>query len=446
MPDGRATPSSAAERRGLLRESLGLLPAQIVLRGVEGLFPLLLAYWFGRSRDTDVLMFAWAWFTLAGSVLFTAFYDSALIPILVDMRLHRPAAVPRFLGSILAHTLAAGVALAVAAALLAWGVFALRYAGPARSLAALMLVPFAGHVVAVAVRMFFSAVLNAAERYQVPAWATGVGWAVTLGTIASARDAGVGVVPVAMLAGELAATAIVAATVHWGLGVRLQLGFDRSAPFGELLRLLSAEIKGSVISRVNPVVDQLVASFSAIVGAGTLLRYANDVAFVPTSLLQAVLLSVLLSKLSHRAARGDAAEVRRMVRRTAVAVVPVLAAAGAILYAARAPLLGFLFRRGEMDAGGVAQMVAVFPYYLLALPSFGVLLVLYRATVAVKDSRILPAMGLLNAGLTVVLDVLLFQLWGLIGIAAARAIAATAVAAAFWIRLQRLLRPASAST
>src|SRR5262249_56283539 len=110
-PDGRAAPRSAAERRGLLRESLGLLPAQIVLRGVEGLFPLLLAYWFGRSRDTDVLMFACAWFTLAGSVLFTAFYDSALIPILVDMRLHRPAAVPRFLGSILAHTLAAAVAL-----------------------------------------------------------------------------------------------------------------------------------------------------------------------------------------------------------------------------------------------------------------------------------------------------------------------------------------------
>src|SRR5262249_40733648 len=144
-----------------------------------------------------------------------------------------------------------------------------------------------------------------------------------------------------------------------------------------------------------------------------------------------------------RRGRGRAAGAAGMVRGTAVAAVPVLAAAGAILYAARAPLLGFLFRRGEMDAGGVAQMVAVFPYYLLALPSFGVLLVLYRATVAVKDSRILPAMGVLNAGLTVVLDVLLFQLWGLIGIAAARAIAATAVAAAVWIRLQRLLRPAS---
>jgi putative peptidoglycan lipid II flippase len=388
-----------------------------------------------------MLMFTWAWFTLAGSVLFTAFHDSALIPIMVELRLRRPADVSRFLGSVLAHALALGAVFATGAALVAWAVFAVRYTGVERADAAAMLIPFAAHTVMMSVRMFFGAVLNSAERYQIPAWATGIGMGVTLGVTALGRGYGVVAVPMAFFFGELMAGSLCAAAVIYGLELRPRLNFERTSAFRELSRLLAAEVGGQVISRVNPVVDQLVASFSLLLGAGTILRYANDVALVPTSLLQAVLLSVLLSKLSIEAASGNYQALRRMLRRTVAVVTPTLVLAALVLYFLRVPLLTFLFEHGEMDPAGVEEMIRIFPLYLLALPPFGALLVLYRGTVALKDSRILPWMGLLNAGLTLVLDLLLFQFMDIAGVALAKVAACTAVAAVFWIMLERRLRP-----
>src|SRR5262249_20192801 len=136
---------SVMRRRGLLGTSLGLLPAQIILRSIEGLLPLVLAYWFGRSAATDVLMFAWAWFTLAGAVLYAAFQDSALVPIVIELRVRR-AGLSRFLGAVFGHTLVAGVGLAIIVAGAAWVVFAARWTGAERALAMALLAPFSAHL------------------------------------------------------------------------------------------------------------------------------------------------------------------------------------------------------------------------------------------------------------------------------------------------------------
>src|SRR5262249_13614402 len=151
------------------------------------------------------------------------------------------------------------------------------------------------------------------------------------------RGAGVIIVPVGLAAGEAFAGAMCAWTVVRGLGYRVAPNLDRPPALRELARLLAAEVGGAAISRVNPVIDQPVAGLSPIVGAGTLLRYANDVAFVPTSLLQAVLLSVLLSRLSEHGAAGDLAAVRAVVRRTVWTIVPILAAAAGMLFVVRVP-------------------------------------------------------------------------------------------------------------
>src|SRR5271165_5665989 len=96
-----------------------LLPLQVVVKGVEAAFPLLLALWFGRSDVTDVYYFAWALFALAGSLVFTAFQDSAVVPVLAELALARSPLVPVVRGSLLGHTLALGGAMAVATGALA---------------------------------------------------------------------------------------------------------------------------------------------------------------------------------------------------------------------------------------------------------------------------------------------------------------------------------------
>jgi putative peptidoglycan lipid II flippase len=445
-PPANRNSAANPSKRGLFGASLRLLPAQLLLRGIEGLLPILLAAWFGRTSTTDILMFTWAWFTMAGALLFTAFHDSALVPITVELRVRRPTELGRFLGAVLAHAIVLGIAIAAVAALLALVVFASRYSGGERTVALAMLVPFAAHMVVMSVRMFFGAVLNSAERFHIPAWVTGFTMLLTLVLLALFREHGVLVVPYAFLAGELLAAGLCAAAVVYGMQLRPQLNFERRPALRELSGLLAAEVGGQVLSRVNPVMDQLVAGLSVVVGAGTIIRYANDVASVPTSLLQAVVLSVLLAQLSIAAAHEDYAAVRSMIRRTLAVMLPLLAGAGVILYLVRVPLLTLLFRHGAMDASGVDEMVRVFPFYLLSMPSFGALLVLYRGTVAVKDSRILPWTGLLHASLTTVFDILLFHFFDIAGIALARVIACTVVAGVFWITLERRLRPTTTHT
>ncbi len=63
-----------------------LLPVQLVLRGAEALMPLLLGAWFGRSPSTDLYFAEFAFFQLTGSLLFGAFQDSAIVPILIETK------------------------------------------------------------------------------------------------------------------------------------------------------------------------------------------------------------------------------------------------------------------------------------------------------------------------------------------------------------------------
>src|SRR5262249_21757736 len=152
-----------------------------------------------------------------------------------------------------------------------------------------------------------------------------------------------------------------AALVLWWLAGRARPTLARPPALRELTGLVGAEIAGNVIARLNPVADQLVVAACGLAGGATLLRYAGDLALAPTSLLQAALLSVLLSRLAERAVAGERAQVAATVRRTLAVVVPLLALAALGLYLVRAPLFALVYGHGQMGAAGAAEMAAVAP-------------------------------------------------------------------------------------
>jgi putative peptidoglycan lipid II flippase len=213
------------------------------------------------------------------------------------------------------------------------------------------------------------------------------------------------------------------------------LSFARPEPVVRFARLVSSEVMGGAVTRVNPIVDQLVAGFTGVIGGGTLLRLSWEVAGVPTSLVQAALLPALLAHLADDFTAGRRDAFRATLGRALASVVLVLAAASLVLYAARAPLLRFVYERGEMDAAGVDRMIRLMPYHLLGIPPFGALLVLVRAHVAIQNSRIMLGMGLLNAALNVAFDVALLPVLGLEGIALATAAMHAVVALVLWAKL-----------
>jgi putative peptidoglycan lipid II flippase len=203
--------------------------------------------------------------------------------------------------------------------------------------------------------------------------------------------------------------------------------------------LIAHEVGGGAVTRVNPVVDQLMAGLAGVVGAGTMLRYSGDVAMLPTSLLQAALLPVLLSHLSDDFARRDLRTFRRTVVRALASVTGLLLASTALLWLVRGPLLRFVFLRGEMDAEGVERMVRLLPYHLVGLAPFGALLVLARAHVALKNSGIMIGMGVLNAGCNALFNVIMLRFLGLEGIALSTSCVQLAVALVFWFLFEKRL-------
>jgi len=163
------------------------------------------------------------------------------------------------------------------------------------------------------------------------------------------------------------------------------------------------------------------------------------VASIPTSLLQASLLPVLLSYLSDDFGAGNVQKARAIVHRTLISVCSILLALSAVFYLVREPLLRFVFLRGEMDAAGVAKMTELLPYHLVGVAPFGALLVLARAHVALKNSRIMIGMGVLNASLNVVFNVILLHALGLKGIALSTSLVHAAIAIIFYFRLESRL-------
>lgn len=440
MTTGAEQPAAAPKRPGLARTALVLLPMQVVLRGFEPVLPLLLAAWFGRSVQTDVYVLSRQIFLLAGSLVFSAYNDSPLVPIIAEERLARRAALPDLLGSLLAYTWLLGGALAIVVGALASGWFAIRLEGPSLDLALQMVVPFCVALVATSTRTFFGTLLAAEHSYYVQPFASFVSIVANVGVLFALHDRlGVAVFPIGALVGEVLAIGVLAWFALRALGLRVRLNLARPPALVSFAKLAIGEVGGGAVTRVNPVVDQFMASLSGVVGGGFLLWSSNDVAFLPTSLLQAALLPVLLSHLSDDFASGDLATVRRTVIRALTYVSALLLAATAVLWVVREPLLRLVYLRGEMDADGVQRMADILPYHLVGLAPFGALLVLSRAHVAVKNSGIMIGMGLLNAGCNTAFNLVLVRYLGLEGIALATSLVQAAVAVVFWFRFEARL-------
>ncbi len=429
-----AEPPAAPRPRSLGRTALLLLPLQVVFRGGEAALPLLLALWFGRSDATNVQVLLAKFFAFSGAILVASFQDSAFVPTLTKVRLETPGRMGEVAGSILTHTMVAGAGLAflMGAGAAAWS--HARYPPEITALARGLTFFYALHMAALSVRAFLVGLLNAHHAYAAYPVASGVGMLIALATIFAAKGTlGVQAVPLGLLLGEVVASVVLfqVARRH----VTLRLGLRREPELRVFVGLVSAEVLGNVITRINPIVDQVVASWSSVKGGGTVLAYAFDVATLPTSLVQASFLSVMLSHLSEHSAHGDGEAFGRTLRRSLAWIVALLMGASLLLGLVRRPLVRLLFAHGAMDEAGADLISDVLPFALVGAAPFGALLVLARAHVALRNTRIMITMGILNAALNAGLNVVFFQVLGLGGIALSTSVMNLVVALVFWARL-----------
>jgi hypothetical protein len=148
----------------------------------------LLGAWFGRSRSTDLYYFGWAFFQLVGSVLFAAYQDSAVVPILTEARLAGTRSLETITGSLLAHTAVVGGALSIGASTFAFAVVRISYGREDVELAARVIPIFGAFLVVLGFRSFLDAWLVVEQRFFVSPLGRGAGAAVMLGVVAALHD------------------------------------------------------------------------------------------------------------------------------------------------------------------------------------------------------------------------------------------------------------------
>ncbi len=426
-----ATSRTSTPPRSVARTALALLPFQAVFRGGEALLPLLLAAWFGRSVETDLYYVLASYFVLSAALVTGAFQDSGVVPVLIEVEATEPARLPEIAGALLGHTLAIGSVAALGMGSLACAVVVA--ASSRRELALVLVLAMMVGLLATAVRAFYVGLLNARGAFHAHPVGSGLGTALTIAMVYAGRGLGVRIIPVSTLTGELLAIVLLAWLAKRALGVRIVPTRARPEAVRRIFSLVRLEVAGSLITRVNPVIDQLMAGFAGVLGGGTLLRYGADVASLPTSILQATLFPVLLTQLAREAPHPAA--FRATTRRTLGWVVSLLLGMTVLAVAFRTPLCELLFLHGAMDRAGVVGIVGILPWALAGAAPFGALLVLARAHVALQNSRIMPGMGLLNAGLNVAFNAAFVGSLGLSGIALSTSLTYLVVAVVFWLRL-----------
>ncbi len=423
----------------LKRAALMLAPFQIVFRGLEALIPFFFAQWFGRGLATDIFYIVAATVTFLTSLIVSAYQDSAIIPIVADLHRGAPHEVRDFACALLGRTLA--IALVALVALCPIGTMVLQRFAPSIVAPSALVSGFALFAFLTAYRACICGFMNARGWFVVPPFVTGMGTTLAIVSIFFARARyGIYVVPWAFAMGE--ALALLLALFEWRRreGRWIVPTLDNHPLVAKFSALAGREAVGATITRINPVIDQVMATSSKVIGGGTILKYALDLASIPGSVLQAVFFTPLLTKLSLQAARREYAAFLGTLKQGLVVATLTSASLAAALCIFREFICEVLFLHGEMDASAVSEMAAVLPYGAIGAVPFAWLLVLARANVALQNRRIMIPLGVMNAVSNVVFNVLFLRMLGLRGLALATTCVHALVAGAMLIALRSRLR------
>jgi len=440
-PDPDASPKA---KKSLLSQSLLLVPVQIVLRGGEAVFPMLLAAWFGSTRETDANTLSFSFFAFIGSLVFAAFQDSPLVGLLVETKLKAPERLPAIAGALFGATVVAGTVLAALLTLAGLALFRVVYPPDLASMMVRLSAPLAVYLVLLGIKTFLVTLLNAEHRYQVGPAAAALGMLTLLSFVVVAKGRiGIIAVPIGTSLSEAVQVVALLLATKRLLGLRMKLSVGIPIEARPVLKQVFWSAAGGTVTRVNPIVDQHMAT-SILPGGATMLRYSGDVAAVGSSLLASTLLPVFVTHLSEAYAAKDFVAFRRTAHRAQATVAATMAILAVLMFLVRGPLLSAVYLHGSMQPQAVERIASLMSYHLLGVPAFGVLLLQVRAYQCLRRSRWMVPLGVANAVLNVVFNLALVPFFGLEGVALGTSLVHIVLATGFFFVLSRHLNQAAA--
>jgi putative peptidoglycan lipid II flippase len=196
-----------------------------------------------------------------------------------------------------------------------------------------------------------------------------------------------------------------------------QFGLNVSG-VGETLGLMAPLVFGNMINRTPLLVDRFVASGLGV-GSIAYLGYANKTVTVLSTLLTTGIATTAFPVMAEDAANQNMIGLRRTmslsIRVIWVAVAPVVT----MMTALSLPLVTLLFRRGEFSSADAMALATVLPWYLLAMIGMSLGDIVSRGFYALKDTRTLAILGVVEAVAYAICAGFLGRMFGYVGIGVA---------------------------
>ena len=397
---------------------VGLLA--ILAKGGIAAKEFIVARSFGRSDTLDAFLIAFLLPSFAVN-LFMSALGAALVPVLMEMRQRESHDdVKKLLSSIMFLSV-----LALSTAALILGLFAsvyLPYLGSSFPAAKLLLtrellyaiLPF---VVFGGVAAFLSVVLNASEKFALPALVPLLTPLITIAFIIFAgRIWGAWSLAAGTVIGSLL-EAIVLMHILKVHGIELNLkwyGFD--APLRQVIRQYAPMLAGTFLMGSATVVDQSMAAMLST-GSVSALNYANKVSGAFLAIGATALSTAALPYFSKMVAEHDWQGCMHTLKRYTLLLAVITVPFTAALVAFAEPLVKFLFQRGAFTSADTQLVGRVLACYSLQIPFYVCSMLLVRFLSAMRRNDLLMYAAIVSLPLDIVLNRVLMRRWGVAGIA-----------------------------
>lgn len=423
------------------RTSLRLVPIVLLSRGAAFAVPIAIAMWFGADAVSD----AWYWalslptfsLVLAGSALGTA-----AVPIMAEAQ--DDGELSDLLGTVLGWVgllslLAAVIFAFCAPTLLYWtSQFDLQTQELA-STYCWLLVPFVGLTT-------LSASLKAAcelkQLFVALTWTPVLrASAVILVTWLTLAPLGPMALPLGLVSGEALQC------VFWIFllqreGLKTMPKLSRPPQLIKLGRHVLWLLGGEALVALNIVVDKIFAS-RLDEGAVSILEYADRARVIPQTLLHASLAMVAFALWSKLWAKSEKNAAYQSMNHALHWVLALSAPVIAGMWIGRFVLCRLLFERGAFGASESTETAIVLGGYLVGIIPNLLAILLVRIHVLQRHFGLIFGLGMVSMLLNALLNHLLIDQYGLLGIALSTSLTVSVVTLCYGVRLPQTIRPHS---
>lgn len=191
----------------------------------------------------------------------------------------------------------------------------------------------------------------------------------------------------------------------------------RNQGFVLMFKQLPAKVSSSLLSGLNPLIDQY---FSAqlVIGSIASLSYGAKIPSFTIAIVGGALGTVLLPYFSHNAAEDRIAAYKKLKKILRYAFIGGLAALLFLFFLSH-PIISMLFERNAFTSSDTDIVSRVQQMYLLQVPFYVIGIIMVRYLTAINKNSFMVIASMVNVILNVILNTILIRRYGVYGLALA---------------------------